>query len=264
MTELTSTEELKRLIESQFNELKEFIETQLKSQQELLEQTFQEVNRIKRFLGTMPSGQIGFSSNTGYPANNLASSLLDPYSIDSSTESFISKNFQSSNNANIAENETNQNSTAVLQDIDSTEDIKDYLRQITQNMSEKSLKTQKKTFRSVNQLEQQLKDDFKHEDWENFFYTASLIFNAIFSYLGLFFKKSSSEPKDSKETLSSRWQELSVFPLPIQSQTLVFLDDIIDQLQKGKGLMAKGKTASKILENITQISMTFNQFFYDL
>ena len=66
------------------------------------------------------------------------------------------------------------------------------------------------------------------------------------------------------DLLTVRWKDVKSFPVPVETKVLIFLDDIIQELKKGKTMQPKEKTASEIQKNVEAVLIAFNSIFQDI
>ncbi|MHA2365575.1 MAG: hypothetical protein ACXAC7_16580 [Candidatus Hodarchaeales archaeon] len=242
------SEDLKQIIDKKFDQIIQLIEDRLNSQQKILEQTLEEINRIKHFLGTLPIDALSSPLSI--------SSKISSLTIPKMKESLSSTESSEFSPPLISTDDDTQALQFNVTDSESLEELKEYLAQVRQNIQPDIRNNQDKSYRTIIRLEKQLLTDYQSQNWSNYFYTSYLAYDALISYLSSYIK----QKPDINLSLKERWKEIKVFGLPIDLQSLIFLDDLYKQ---GGQIEAKEKTASIIQSNLAKLISSFKLLFQD-
>jgi len=262
MNEEQSPTELKQWVRQQINELKQYMENQFETQHKLSTEILQEITKIKHFLSRLPIDDMGFSLGARYQSKN--------FNLRESVEGGITN--RPIDSISQEPDDLQATSQSVPQDqsityassdnLESLNNLKNYLIKVRQDLSSDIINMQNKLFKSIKHLDHQIKDEFTNKDWANYFYTATLFYNTIITYLSTYINNNAAIPKYIDDLLTVQWKDVKKsFPIPIETKILIFLDDFTQELKKGKKIGKKEKTASEIQKNVESVLIAFNSIF---
>lgn len=215
-------------------------------QEQLMAELAQDLSRVKRFMASIPLGSLGDVRSTD-PTPRSSSRELPNLETPSSQRQ-VGGGRADPNSGDPSQ--VRSNVVAVLD-------------QLWDELSPDRHQILEKSFRTIQRLAQELDDQYDNKEYANFIMTASLLYDAVFSYLLSFLPGPDPTPDDLGQPLLKKWSATQAFGLPAKPEVLSFVDQAVHESVAGSAgdLSVGAKTALKIYDDASEVVDVFNDLF---